>query len=279
MIAEVNGVELFYCVEGEGIPCLVPSMAGFPIYQRTLSQKLREHIQFIFVDMRACGRSTGAVEDVSFDVLADDMDQLRNKLGFDKTAILGHSAHGLLALECTRRSLSQTSHVVLIGSPAEYTERFQSKNQERWASAASEQRKEALQRNLERAGAESHDGVSPGDMFIRQYVAMGPMYWFDPEFDAMPLWKDHIVNMDVTSRFFGDMLENHDITSSFPSITAPVFIAHGEYDFSVAASVWDGVRDKFPDATYCLFERSGHHPQFEEQELFDEKFIEWLASH
>ena len=105
---------------------------------------------------------------------------------------------------------------------------------------------------------------------------MGPMYWYDAEFDAMPLWKDHIVNMDVVGKFFGEMLENHDITDSFSDIARPVFIAHGEYDFSVAHTAWDGIKEKFPDATFCLFKRSGHYQQFEEQELFDEKLLEWM---
>ncbi len=278
MIAEVNGEKLFYEIEGTGIPCLVPSMAGFPIYRRTLSQKLREHIQFIFVDMRACGGSTGAVEDLSFDVLADDLDQLRKSLGFDKTAILGHSAHGLLALEYARRYQSQTSHIIVIGSPPMWTNEMLSENQAYWEAAASDERKELLQQNLSRFNAEPHDGVSPGDMFILQYVTMGPMYWFDFGYDAMPLWGDHVVSMDVVSRFFGEMLENHDITSTFPSIACPVFIAHGEVDFSVAHTTWNGVSGKFPNAEYCLFERSGHYPQFEEQELFDKKLIEWMTS-
>ena len=43
MFVEINGEKLFYQMEGTGIPCLVPSLAGFPIYQRPLSQELREH--------------------------------------------------------------------------------------------------------------------------------------------------------------------------------------------------------------------------------------------
>jgi len=121
MFAKINGEKVFYQIEGAGTPCLVPSLAGFPIYQQTLSQKLREHIQFIFVDMRACDRSTGAAEDISFDVLTDDLDQLRKTLGFQTTAILGHSAHGILALEYARRYQPQTSHVIVIGTPPMWT--------------------------------------------------------------------------------------------------------------------------------------------------------------
>ena len=83
------------------------------------------------------------------------------------------------------------------------------------------------------------------------------MYWYDAECDAAPLLKDHIVNMDSVGKFFGEMLENHDITDSFRDIKLPVVIAHGEFDFSVAHAAWDGIRGKFMDATYCLFDRSG----------------------
>ena len=136
MFAEINGEKLYYEIEGTGTPCLVPSLAGFPIYQRTFSKKLRKSFQFVFVDMRACGHSTGAAEDISFDTLSDDLDQFRQKLGFETTAILGHSAHGILALEYSARYQPQTSHVIVIGSPPIWTSEILSQNQAYWESTA-----------------------------------------------------------------------------------------------------------------------------------------------
>jgi pimeloyl-ACP methyl ester carboxylesterase len=53
-------------------------------------------------------------------------------------------------------------------------------------------------------------------------------------------------------------------------------VANGRYDYEVAPQLWEAVKDKLPNLTYNLFEKSGHYPMLEEQELFDLKLIDWL---
>ncbi len=37
MFAKLNGLNIHYVVEGEGLPCVIPSLMGTPIYERTFS--------------------------------------------------------------------------------------------------------------------------------------------------------------------------------------------------------------------------------------------------
>jgi len=62
MLANVNGVNLWYTILGTGTPCVVISAAGIPIYERTTSAKLAQHLQFVFVELRGTGRSGGRVD-------------------------------------------------------------------------------------------------------------------------------------------------------------------------------------------------------------------------
>jgi pimeloyl-ACP methyl ester carboxylesterase len=39
----------------------------------------------------------------------------------------------------------------------------------------------------------------------------------------------------------------------------------------------DAPTPMIPDLSYNLFEKSGHFPMVEEQELFDQKLVEWIG--
>ncbi|KPK55807.1 MAG: hypothetical protein AMS21_13230, partial [Gemmatimonas sp. SG8_38_2] len=58
--------------------------------------------------------------------------------------------------------------------------------------------------------------------------------------------------------------------------TSPIFLAMGPYDYVVPHILWDDQLEKLENVSYHLFEKSGHTPQLEEPELFDEKLIEWF---
>jgi len=71
-------------------------------------------------------------------------------------------------------------------------------------------------------------------------------------------------------------MADYDPMPGFPEITAPVFPANGRYDYWVPPKLWEAEKDKLPNLTYHLFEKSGHWPMWEEQELFDSMLIDWL---
>src|SRR5512136_1465861 len=88
-------------VMGHGDPIVL--MHGGPglDYQTMLPlQPLADQFTLIFYDHRCNGRSEGAaVSTMTWDNLTADADALREKLGFDRWAVLGHSFGGNVALE------------------------------------------------------------------------------------------------------------------------------------------------------------------------------------
>jgi proline iminopeptidase len=74
-----------------------------------------DHFTLVFYDHRCNGRSAGAeVSSMTWENLAADAEALRQALGFDKWAVLGHSFGGMVALEYALRYPESLSHLVLL---------------------------------------------------------------------------------------------------------------------------------------------------------------------
>ena len=276
-VVTVDGVQLRYVVEGAGNPVLVVGSAVY--YPRTFSRRLKEHFRLHYVDLRHFVPSDPGLEvdAITMDAYANDIDHVRQALGFETMAVLGHSIHGNIALEYARRYPQHVSHVIVIASPpVGMTETSQAAN-EYWESQASDERKRVLQRNWEQLGADSLSELPPGDAVVAAYVANGPMYWYDETYDASPLWDGMHVNATVMNELFA-LFNEYDIGQGPGQITSPVFVAMGRYDYVVPHFLWDDQREKLPNMSYHLFANSGHTPQLEEPDLFDEALIEWFGN-
>ena len=78
-------------------------------------RELSDRFMLVFYDHRCNGRSVGApVTSMTWENLTADADVLRERLGFDKWAVLGHSFGGKVALEYALRYPDRLSHLVLL---------------------------------------------------------------------------------------------------------------------------------------------------------------------
>ena len=279
MYATLNGLRLHYELEGQGIPCLTIRPIGSPILERTLSSGLRRHLQFIFFDHRGSGASSGSQDDVTFESVLDDLETLRRALGLPRVAVLGFSACGLFALEYAARHPERVSHVIGIGTGPLLGPEFDRARRTYWDSFASDERKAILRQNQERLTDEMLRSMSPSEAWIARYAALGPMYWYDATFDCSALYAGDRIEAALSDRLFGTVLPGRDVTPILPAIQAPVFLAHGRYDFAAPPTLWEGRADQLPRGEFRLFERSGHYPHYEEQEVFDASLVDWLARH
>jgi proline iminopeptidase len=215
--------------------------------------------------------------EITLDSYAEDVDLIRKFFRFEKVAILGHSIHGDMALEYARRYPQNVSHVVVIGSPPVGLGKMSEVGTEYWESHADAERKQVLLDNWNRLSQDSLAKLPPGDAFVAGYITNGPRYWYDATYDASPLWEGMYVNVDVWNRIFELYIE-YDLSQGPGQVTSPVFVAMGPYDYVVPHTLWDGQLEKLQSVSYNLFELSGHTPQPEEPELFDQKLIEWFSN-
>jgi proline iminopeptidase len=233
----------------------------------------------IFMDHRGYAPPPGSPVDATAfteDKLLDDIERARQQLGLGRIVIIGHSIHSVMALEYAKKYPDSVSHVVMIGSPALNAENERLMDQN-WEELASPERKAAMEENRRRFPDEELAQLPPGQRFLRTYLRNGPRTWFDPHFDASPLWEGVEAN-DVSMQvpFFRDV----DITQGLDTFDRPVFLALGRYDFLVAPpSAWASITPRFRDLTTRVFERSGHWPHYEEPEVFDSELLGWLKDH
>jgi proline iminopeptidase len=113
---QIRGVSLFVEVVGHGPPLLL--MHGGPGADHWTLLPFRrcaDRFTLIFYDHRCNGRSQGApVSSMTWDNLTADADALRQELGFERWAVLGHSFGGQVAMEYALRYPDSLSHLVLL---------------------------------------------------------------------------------------------------------------------------------------------------------------------
>lgn len=248
-------------------------------YPRVFSRNLREHLQLVFLDHRGFAVSPGPVDTAEFalDKLLDDVERARRQLALGPVVVVGHSGHGLLALEYAKRHPASVSGVVMIGIGPDLSPTSAEAAERSWNESVSPERKAALGESLRRLPDTDLAKLPPAEQFVRGYVRNGARIWFDPRFDASALFAGVEMNMDMYRHVWGHVFRDIDITRDLAALDRPVFLALGRYDFIVAPpSSWDRLRPHFRDLTVRVFERSGHTPQYEEPELFDAELLRWL---
>jgi len=278
-IINVEGATLHYLIQGNGTPCLV--LGASTLYIRTLSQKLRQNLKLIFLGLRhdAQSESSMDVNKITFDTYLNDIEQARSTLGLKKIAVLGHSGHGLMALGYARKYPQNTSHVILIGTPPYGDEKYAKATEEYWGKQGSAERKTILKQNREKLTEDKLSKMTQMERFINEFSANAPMYFYDAKYDSAWIFEGFEYNMDVLNHVWGKVLAENGLDKVQGKISTPVFLALGKYDYVSPYYLWDSMKDKLPDLSYNLFEKSGHFPMLEEQGLFDQKVTDWIRSH
>ncbi|MBA7558787.1 hypothetical protein ES708_00396 [subsurface metagenome] len=170
-----------------------------------------------------------------------------------------------------------TSHVIMVDMSPYWNEEVSKASNEYWETHASKERKRILKQNREQLTGEILNSVSPGEAMWMTYVANAPMYWYDPAYDCSWLFEDFDVDPDRMMHCLNEELPRFDFTKG-EKINIPVFLAIARHSYVCPYYLWDNYKDKLPNLSYNLFEKSGHFPMFEEQELFDKKLIEWIKN-
>jgi proline iminopeptidase len=133
---------------------------------------------------------------------------------------------------------------------------------------ASEERKQILRDNLAQLPA----NPAPGEIMLAQT----PMRYFDPRFDAAPLFAEAVVRPQFLQHVLGSLTQAWDVTAGASELRVPLFLAHGRYDYTVPYVLWEGIPQQLPNATLEIFERSGHQPFFEEPDRFVAALTDWI---
>jgi len=271
MKVSVEGADLSCSVRGEGPVCLVLCSMGTRAHEWLTPDAWSDRFRLVFVDLRGSGESTGDPRDLTFDVLASDLEAVRRAAGAERVAIFGWSILGALAIELGRRRPASVSHVITAGAPPfGDMSRMLASAASFFEADASEERKRLLRENMARLP----EGVSLGQTMRAQ----APLRFFDPTFDMGPMLDRAVSKPAFFQHALGPLTAGWDVAAGASGPRVPIFLGHGRHDYVVPHVLWQGVAENLPGAVFHLFERSGHQPFFEEPELFLRAVTDWMDS-
>ncbi|WP_061932753.1 alpha/beta fold hydrolase [Aureimonas sp. AU22] len=110
--ADVNGINLFFRVYGEGPPILMihGGLSDSRVWRAQLGT-LSEHHSVIVADSRGQGRSSSTDDVITYDLMADDYLALLDVLHIPKVALVGWSDGGIIGLDIAIRHPERLSRL------------------------------------------------------------------------------------------------------------------------------------------------------------------------
>ena len=115
--AEVNGLELYYEIHGEGALILLHGGVGASEMFGANLPELAESRQVIAVHLQAHGHTADVDRPMTFEAMADDIAALISHLGFEQADVMGWSLGGSVALQTAIRHPERVRKLVLVSIP------------------------------------------------------------------------------------------------------------------------------------------------------------------
>ena len=240
---KVNGIEIAYVLRGLGNPLVL--LHGYPLDHHIWDEiipLLEEDINLIIPDLRGFGESTTVDTPFTMDDYASDIARLLDMLGIQKTAIVGHSMGGYVALAFARlypkrvRGLGLVSSQVLADPPEGKERRYK------------------IATEVEQNGT---GGVV--EVMTTKFTA-------DPHLQAFARAS---MEKQKPAAYIGAlkaMAERMDSTSLLSTFTFPVVLIHGDADALIPVDRAREVKAALPNAHLVEISGAGHMPMMEAKE-------------
>jgi proline iminopeptidase len=275
-VVDTGGARLRYIREGVGPPVVV--IGSTSLYPRWFSQQLRQRFELIFVDSRhfvpTYRPSEQELERLTLETFADDVEAMRAHLGVEKWTVLGHSAHGQIALAHASKYPERTSRLVLVGA-VPFAEVFDIQ-EEFWNERAPQERKEQHAAN-KKAIAEALEAAPESRQFAVTYIGDAARYWADAQYDATPLWEG-VETSAAFGRLFNAIMPRAEVRSILETLSTPTLLMLGRLDYAIPHVAWEEIIGGLPQLTYVLLENVSHNPQTESPERFGHELTSWLEN-
>lgn len=275
MRVTINDNELEVEVLGEeDAPVLIAHHGGGGIGSleepRATFGPLADTFRVVVFDARGCGRSEGRPP-FSHAQWAADVDGLREWIGVDQVVIAGGSYGGFIAMEYALAYPEHTRAMILRDTSADRS------NLERaYENARNQTRVEINWDNFDRYW----QGRITDDQDLKdRWAEIIPLYDF--EYDpvkATARVEAGIYRHEAHNWCFLYNMPNYDLRAQLPSVRCPTLVTVGRTDWVTPVSSAETIASLIPDARLVVFEKSGHSPQIEEFDLFQQVMRDFLAT-
>jgi proline iminopeptidase len=288
MYAHVNGVDLFFDVEGAGY---VPEGATYrekPVmfvlhggpgcdhtYFRPWLHPLAEHVQLVFLDHRGNGRSSRTDEATyTIEQMADDVEALRQYLGLGRILVLGQSFGGMVAQVYVTRYPASVSRLILANTTPSM--QFWEEAQEAADVMATPEQLAAIPRLF-------NGEITSQQDFDEWWEVCMPLYFHRKEEPAVATAIEEVEArmtgaFEVANYMMANIIPKYDVRPLLPDVTAPTLVLAGRYDWVTPLTQSQLIDELVPNSTLAVFEDSGHMPHIEENGKFLAAVTEFVTA-
>jgi proline iminopeptidase len=258
----VRGTPLFVKVIGHGRPLAL--MHGGPGLDHTSLlplEALADQFTLIFYDHRCNGHSMGPdLSSMTWENLTADADTLRQALGFDRWALLGHSFGGQVALEYALRYPQAVSHLILMDTGGDNW----------WVEQNSSEilRKRGYSAAAVEAARRFYNGRISAEEYLSTYLKFAGAYFY--RLNLLKIGLEVLRGPRPTFRpeatIFGysQLLAGWTVMDRLGEINVPALVVAGRQDFLFPPEHQAILADRLPHAKLVLVERAGHNPHMEQ---------------
>jgi proline iminopeptidase len=259
---QIRDVSLHVKIMGKGYPLvLMHGGPGADLYTLMSFKQCADQFTLIFYDHRCNGRSKGVeVTTMTMENLTADAEALRQALGFEKWAVLGHSFGGNVALEYALRYPESLSHLLLVNTGGDY----------RWPrdNAAEVLAQRGFSPEIVELARRHFNGqIEPDEMFSN-LMKLGTAYSPHMSKSQIP----HMIIMGIQSKLapeamiFGEtqVLKNWTVIDRLGEIKVPTLLIAGREDFVYPPEAQEELAAGIPNARLVFIDRAGHNPHDEQ---------------
>lgn len=259
----IRDVTLCIDVIGDGYPLLL--MHGGPgadHWSLVPFRRCADQFTLVFYDHRCNGRSEGApVSSMTWENLTADADALRQKLGFEKWAVLGHSFGGHVALEYAIRYPNSLSHLVLLDTGGDSRWSRQNAGDLLAKRGYSPEKVKLVRRFF-------NGEIEPNEMFPA-LLRFGDAYYHHP---SLWLTARSLIHGEWRSKVRGEalvfagrqLLKGWTVMDRLGEIRVPTLVMAGRDDFLFPPESQVELAAGIPNARLRIIERAGHNAHEEQ---------------
>ena len=254
---KVRGISLYTEVVGSGPPLAM--MHGGPGMDHALLlplKQLADSFTLVYYDHRCNGRSQGPpVTTMNWENLTADAEALRQALGFERWAVLGHSFGGMVALEYALRYPDNLSNLILVDTGA-------STDWLHWNMLELLTKRGYSKKAVEAARKFFRGEITPREIFPSiLHFGRSCLYRFNPFVSLSgPASK---YSAEAFTYGLGTLLKGWNVMARLGEINTPTLVIAGRYDFQFPPEHQALLVDRIPNARLELIEKAGHNAPME----------------
>ena len=251
-------MKLTHRIVGEGKPLVIlHGLFGNSDNWQTHAKKLAEYYQVILVDQRNHGHSAWSNE-FSYELLAADLHELIQDLGFSNVSILGHSMGGKVAMRFTQLYPEMVEKLIVVDIGVKS---YPMHHQEILA-------------GIHAVSASAMDSRSDAENLLLPFVpAIGTrqfllknLYWKEK---GQLAWR---MNYLVLEEKMDEVLKALPLEENF----TPTLFIRGALSNYILDDDYEMLEEVFPDAQFLTIENAGHWVHAEAPDVFMNAVLSFL---